>query len=111
MMKKELEVFLKEIYLAILEKRTAPAFQKQYFMEVLERLGGDPRALVEIYLNYDCDRTALENIFQKYVFLKIDPAPPQLTCLVSLNNSPGTQVCLSSRQLLSNSSTKNIMLK
>jgi brefeldin A-inhibited guanine nucleotide-exchange protein len=111
MMKKELEVFLKEIYLAILEKRAAPAFQKQYFMEVLERLGGDPRALVEIYLNYDCDRTALENIFQKYVFLKIDPAPPQLTCLVSLNNSPGTQVCLSSRQLLSNSITENIMLK
>lgn len=67
MMKKELEVFLKEIYLAILEKRAAPSFQKQYFMEVLERLGGDPRALVEIYLNYDCDRTALENIFQNIV--------------------------------------------
>ena len=67
MMKKELEVFLKEIYLAILEKRAAPAFQKQYFMEVLERLGTDPRALVEIYLNYDCDRTALENIFQNVI--------------------------------------------
>ncbi|CAG8894953.1 unnamed protein product [Penicillium egyptiacum] len=67
MMKKELEVFLKEIYLAILEKRGAPAFQKQYFMEILERLGGDPRALVEIYLNYDCDRTALENIFQNII--------------------------------------------
>lgn len=64
---KELEVFMKEIYLAILEKRNSPAFQKQYFMELLERLAGDPRALVEIYLNYDCDRTALENIFQKYV--------------------------------------------
>lgn len=57
---------MKEIYLAILEKRNSPAFQKQYFMEILERLTGDPRALVEIYLNYDCDRTALENIFQKY---------------------------------------------
>lgn len=67
MMKKELEVFLKEIYLAILEKRTAPAFQKEYFMAVLERLGSDPRALVEIYLNYDCDRTALENIFQNVI--------------------------------------------
>ncbi|GES64041.1 guanyl-nucleotide exchange factor [Aspergillus terreus] len=67
MMKKELEVFLKEIYLAILEKRNAPAFQKQYFMEVLERLADDPRALVEMYLNYDCDRTALENIFQNVI--------------------------------------------
>ncbi|OGM50744.1 guanyl-nucleotide exchange factor (Sec7) [Aspergillus bombycis] len=67
MMKKELEVFLKEIYLAILEKRNAPAFQKQYFMEILERLADDPRALVELYLNYDCDRTALENIFQNII--------------------------------------------
>ncbi|OJJ07088.1 hypothetical protein ASPVEDRAFT_88343 [Aspergillus versicolor CBS 583.65] len=67
MMKKELEVFMKEIYLAILEKRNAPAFQKQYFMEVLERLADEPRALVEMYLNYDCDRTALENIFQNII--------------------------------------------
>ncbi|KAL4784061.1 hypothetical protein BJX76DRAFT_328185 [Aspergillus varians] len=67
MMKKELEVFMKEIYLAILEKRNAPAFQKQYFMEVLERLSDEPRALVELYLNYDCDRTALENIFQNII--------------------------------------------
>jgi brefeldin A-inhibited guanine nucleotide-exchange protein len=64
MLKKELEVFLKEIYLAILERRTAPSFQKQHFMEVLERLSADPRALVEIYLNYDCDRTALDNMYQ-----------------------------------------------
>ncbi|OJJ47060.1 hypothetical protein ASPZODRAFT_141825 [Penicilliopsis zonata CBS 506.65] len=67
MMKKELEVFMKEIYLAVLEKRNAPAFQKIYFMEVLERLSEDPRALVELYLNYDCDRTALENIFQHII--------------------------------------------
>ncbi|EDN07442.1 conserved hypothetical protein [Histoplasma mississippiense (nom. inval.)] len=64
MLKKEIEVFLKEIYLAILEKRNSPMFQKLYFMDILERLSADPRALVEIYLNYDCDRTALENIFQ-----------------------------------------------
>uniref|UniRef100_A0A093V8E0 Protein transport protein SEC7 n=1 Tax=Talaromyces marneffei PM1 TaxID=1077442 RepID=A0A093V8E0_TALMA len=55
MLKKELEVFLKEIYLAILERRNSPAFQKQYFMEILERLSGDSRA------------TALENIFQNLI--------------------------------------------
>lgn len=63
-LKKELEVFLKEVYLAVLEKKTAPLFQKQHFMDVLERLSADPRALVEIYLNYDCDRTALDNMYQ-----------------------------------------------
>ncbi|QVM05478.1 guanine nucleotide exchange protein for ADP-robosylation factor [Coccidioides posadasii str. Silveira] len=64
MLKKELEVFFKEIYLAILEKRNSPMFQKKYFMDILGRLSTDPRALVELYLNYDCDRMALENTFQ-----------------------------------------------
>ncbi len=67
MLKKEIEVFLKEIYLAILDKRTAPIVQKQYLMSVFERLCADPRALVEIYLNYDCDRTALDNMFQRII--------------------------------------------
>ncbi|KAI9838812.1 MAG: guanine nucleotide exchange protein for ADP-robosylation factor [Sclerophora amabilis] len=65
MLKKEIEVFLKEIYLAILDKKNAPATQKQYLMSVFERLCADPRALVEIYLNYDCDRMALDNVFQR----------------------------------------------
>ena len=64
MLKKELEVFLKEVYLAVLERRSAPMFQKLMFMNVLEKLSADPRALVEIYLNYDCDRTALDNMYQ-----------------------------------------------
>lgn len=67
MLKKEIEVFLKEIYLAILDKRSAPVFQKQYILQVFGRLAADPRALVEIYLNYDCDRSALDNMFQRFV--------------------------------------------
>lgn len=59
-------MFLKEIYLAILERRNAPIIQRQYLLNVLERLSADPRALVEIYLNYDCDRAALDNMFQRF---------------------------------------------
>ena len=62
-------MFLKEIYLSILERRHAPTTQKQYLMGVFERLCGDPRALVEIYLNYDCDRSALDNMFQRWVLI------------------------------------------
>lgn len=64
-LKKEIEVFLKEIYLSILDNKTAPLFQKQCFLNTLERLAVEPRALVEIYLNYDCDRTASENMYQR----------------------------------------------
>ncbi|MCJ1319050.1 guanine nucleotide exchange protein for ADP-robosylation factor [Xylographa vitiligo] len=67
MLKKEIEVFLKEIYLTILERRNAPSFQKIYIMKILRRLSSDPKALVELYLNYDCDRSALDNMFQRTI--------------------------------------------
>ncbi|KAH8879007.1 Sec7-domain-containing protein [Thozetella sp. PMI_491] len=61
--KKEIEVFLNEIYLALLARKNAPLSQKLYFVGVLKRFSEDPRALVETYLNYDCDRN-VDNIFQ-----------------------------------------------
>ncbi|KAI6713481.1 hypothetical protein JHW43_003959 [Diplocarpon mali] len=64
--KKEIEVFLNEIYLALLERRNAPVGQKLYFMGILQRYCGDPRALVETYLNYDCDRN-VDNMFQTLI--------------------------------------------
>ena len=36
-------------------------------MKILKRLSTDPRALVEIYLNYDCESTALDNMFQRSI--------------------------------------------
>ncbi len=67
MKQREIELFLKEIYLAILERKNAPSFQKLYVMKILKRLSTDPRALVEIYLNYDCESTALDNMFQRSI--------------------------------------------
>jgi brefeldin A-inhibited guanine nucleotide-exchange protein len=67
MLKKEIEVFVKEIYLNILDKRSTPPWQKQMILVILARLAGDPRALVEVYLNYDCDRTALDNMFERII--------------------------------------------
>lgn len=83
MLKKEVEVFLKEIYLATLDKRAAPPFQKQYVLEIFSRLGADPRALVEVYLNYDCDRTALDNMYQRVVehLSKICSNPVTITAM------------------------------
>jgi brefeldin A-inhibited guanine nucleotide-exchange protein len=81
MLKKEVEVFLKEIYLAILDKRNAAGFQKQYILKIFGRLAADPRALVEVYLNYDCDRTALDNMYQRVVehLSKLTSAPVAVT--------------------------------
>lgn len=59
-------MFINEIYLALLERRNAPIAQKLYFMGILQRFCADPRALVETYLNYDCDRS-LNNMFQSLI--------------------------------------------
>ncbi|KAI1499242.1 guanine nucleotide exchange factor for ADP ribosylation factor [Biscogniauxia marginata] len=64
--KKEIEVFLNEIYLALLARRTAPPSQKLYFVNILTRFCADPRGLVELYLNYDCD-SHVDNIFQTII--------------------------------------------
>jgi brefeldin A-inhibited guanine nucleotide-exchange protein len=81
-LKRELEVFLKEIYLAILEKRAAPNWQKTYIIQnIFGRVGGDPKALVEIYLNYDCDRMALDNMYQRIIehVSRVASTPVQVT--------------------------------
>lgn len=72
---------MNEIYLALLERRNAPISQKSYFLGILQRFCADPRALVETYLNYDCDRTAVDNIFQKLIedLSKITSTPVMVT--------------------------------
>ncbi|TRX93603.1 hypothetical protein FHL15_005575 [Xylaria flabelliformis] len=78
--KKEIEVFLNEIYLALLARRTAPLTQKLYFLNILTRFCGDPRGLVELYLNYDCD-SQVDNIFQTVIedLSKLAIAPVTIT--------------------------------
>ncbi|GAA5875688.1 hypothetical protein JCM1840_003176 [Sporobolomyces johnsonii] len=64
-LKKEIEVLLNEIFLPILEMRTSTVRQKSLLLAVFARLAQDPQALVDIYLNYDCDRASLDNIYER----------------------------------------------
>ncbi|KDQ64470.1 hypothetical protein JAAARDRAFT_28101 [Jaapia argillacea MUCL 33604] len=64
-LKKEIEVLLHEIFIPILEMKTATLKQKAVILAMLHRLCQDPQALVEIYLNYDCDSQAVDNIYER----------------------------------------------
>ena len=57
---------MNEIYIALIARKNAPMSQKMYVVSMLNRFCADPRALVETYLNYDCDRN-VDNIFQTIV--------------------------------------------
>jgi brefeldin A-inhibited guanine nucleotide-exchange protein len=45
--------------------RNSTIKQKAVLLSMLSRLFQDPQALVEIYLNYDCDKDAIENIYER----------------------------------------------
>lgn len=81
--KKEIEVFFAEIYFPITEMKTSTAHQKQYFLSIVQKLSNDPRALVEIYLNYDCDSSAAINIYESLIDFLVRQAvsPIHLTSL------------------------------
>ncbi|KAJ2963214.1 hypothetical protein NQZ79_g1686 [Umbelopsis isabellina] len=67
-LKKEIEVFFTTIFLPILEMRNASYQQKHSLLnKVVLRICSDPQTLVEIYLNYDCDKEALDNIYERLV--------------------------------------------
>ncbi|KAH9483049.1 Protein transport protein sec71 [Psilocybe cubensis] len=63
-LKKEIEVLLHEIFIPILEMKTSTLKQKAVILGMLSRLCQDPQALVEMYLNYDCDSEAADNIYE-----------------------------------------------
>lgn len=69
--KKEIQVFFAEIYFPITEMKTSTPHQKQYFLSIIKKLSNDPKALVEIYLNYDCDSTATINIYENIIDLLV----------------------------------------
>lgn len=48
-----------------MEMKTSTLKQKAVILNMLQRLSQDPQALVEIYLNYDCDSDAVDNIYEQ----------------------------------------------
>lgn len=47
--------------------RTSTLKQKAVILAMFLKLCQDPQALVELYLNYDCDSEAADNIYEQYV--------------------------------------------
>lgn len=66
-LKKEIEVLFHEIFIPILEMKTSTMKQKSVIVSMLSKLCQDPQALVDIYINYDCDSEAADNIYEQSV--------------------------------------------
>ena len=62
-----------EIFLPVLELRTATVRQKAILLGMVRRLCADPQVLVDLYINYDCDSNAPDNIYEQCVMLSPYP--------------------------------------
>lgn len=65
-LKKQIEVFFKEIFLNILEATTSSFEHKWMVIQALTRICGDAQSVVDIYVNYDCDFSAA-NLLERLV--------------------------------------------
>ena len=66
-LKSEIEVFMSNIFLRVLESPNASFKQKALVLESLRSLCNDPVLLTQIFLNYDCDFDAM-NLYKDIVF-------------------------------------------
>lgn len=67
--------------------RNATVKQKSILLAALGRLFHDPQALVEMYLNYDCDRSSLGNIYERFMNIVSKLATTQYTTSTTTSQS------------------------
>ena len=65
-LKDEIEVLFTTVFLRILESPHSTMQQKGMLLQLLQRVCSDPHALVDMYVNYDCDMLR-KDIFAKMV--------------------------------------------
>ena len=65
-LKAEIEVFVENIFLRVLESPNSPFEQKVLVLEALRALCADPQMLTQLFLNYDCDFDAV-NLYKDIV--------------------------------------------
>lgn len=65
-LKAELEIFMTNIFLRILESENSTFEHKCRVLEVFHTICQDPSALVELFINYDCDIDAID-LFRRMI--------------------------------------------
>ncbi|KAF7260159.1 hypothetical protein EG68_02413 [Paragonimus skrjabini miyazakii] len=63
-LKRQIEVFVKDVFLEILDSPKSTFEHKWVVMEALRRICADAQCVVDIYLNYDCDMN-MANLFER----------------------------------------------
>jgi hypothetical protein len=65
-LKKEIEAFVTNVFFVILDSKNSPAEHKSLVVNTFNEICSDPNTLAEIFLNYDCDLSAVD-LFHRIV--------------------------------------------
>ena len=65
-LKSEIEAFVTNVFFVILDSKNSPAEHKGIVVRTFEEICSDPSTLAEIFLNYDCDLSAVD-LFHRIV--------------------------------------------
>jgi brefeldin A-inhibited guanine nucleotide-exchange protein len=65
-LKKQVEIFFREIIIYLLETQTSSFEQKWLVIQTLTRICADAQCVVDLYVNYDCDLQST-NIFERLI--------------------------------------------
>ena len=65
-LKSEIEAFVTNVFFVILDSANTPAEHKSLVVKTFDEICSDPSALAEIFLNYDCDLSAVD-LFHRIV--------------------------------------------
>jgi hypothetical protein len=65
-LKNEIEAFVTNVFFVILDSKNSPAEHKSIVVNTFDEICSDPSTLAEIFLNYDCDLSAVD-LFHRIV--------------------------------------------
>lgn len=65
-LKSEIEAFVTNVFFVILDSKNSPGEHKSIVVRTFEEICSDPATLAEIFLNYDCDLSAVD-LFHRIV--------------------------------------------
>lgn len=65
-LKNEIEAFVTNVFFVILDSKNTPADHKSIVVKTFDEICSDPSTLAEIFLNYDCDLSAVD-LFHRIV--------------------------------------------
>ena len=66
LLKTEIEAFVTNVFFVILDSKNSPMEHKNLVVTLFEEICSDPQTLAEIFLNYDCDLSAVD-LFHRIV--------------------------------------------